>query len=93
MRFFEDVDGHNEPTIWAEWENALEPISHPVLQRCQLKGPVVHLWPHIVRALTAGPTLESARVVIDTLREEIAALTAANRDLNAELTSIRRENA
>ena len=53
--------------------------------------------PHIVRALTASPTLESARVVIDTLNAENKtllaeniALRAANADLNAELTSLRR---
>jgi hypothetical protein len=64
----------------------------PVIRRSDVSGYPHVLWPHIVRALTAGPTLESARVVIDTLREEIAALTAANRDLNAELNGLRRAN-
>jgi hypothetical protein len=43
------------------------------------------------------PTLESARVVVETLRDEntrlleqLRALTAANEDLNAELISLRR---
>ena len=43
------------------------------------------------------PTLESARVVVETLRDEntrlleqVRALTAANEDLNAELISLRR---
>lgn len=43
------------------------------------------------------PTLESARVVVETLRDEntrlleqVGALTAANEDLNAELISLRR---
>lgn len=90
MRFSEAPDGHGEPTIWANLGG--EPI--PVLRLHQI-GP--HVWPHIVRALTAGPTLESARVVVETLRDEnralleqVRALTAANEDLNAELISLRR---
>ncbi len=93
MRFIEDVDGHGEDCIWVE--NGDNPI--PVLLKRQV-GPYV--WPHIVRALTAGPTIESARVVIEALKDEIEALreanselTCANTDLNRELTSLRRAHA
>lgn len=94
MRFFEAPDGHGEPTIWVEYDGR----EHgPVLQRCQIHHVIRHIWPHIVRALTAGPTMESARVVVETLRDEntrlleqVRALTAANEDLNAELISLRR---
>ena len=87
MRFFEDVDGHGEDCIWVE--NGDNPI--PILRRRHVGGAPKVFWPDLVRALTAGPTMESALVVVDVLREEIAELTAANRDLNAELTSLRRE--
>ena len=101
MRFFESPNGHNEPTIWIDWhENpaATRTIIEPILSRCHLPARMrKQVWPHIVRTLTAGPTLESARVVIDTLNDEIRALReanseleSANTDLNGELQDLRR---
>lgn len=87
MRFFEAPDGQGDTAIWLDTQGVHEPI----VCRADLREFASAHWPHIVRALTAGPTMESARVVVDVLREEIAALTAANRDLNDELTSLRRE--
>ena len=91
MRFFEAPDGHNEPTIWLDTDTdtmARAPL--PVISKWELGcEDVRRTWPHIVRALTAGPTLESARVVIDTLREENQALLRANAELNDELNSLR----
>lgn len=95
--FTESLDGWSEPTIW--WG------STPILQRCKLPSFLRdEVWPQLVRTLTAGPTIESARVVIETLQAEVKALReaasewqsccadlhAANEDLNAELTSLRR---
>lgn len=98
MRFFEAPDGHNEPTVFVEWQDIYRNIQTPVIQRCKVDAEVRDMvWPYIVRALTVGPTLESARVVVETLRDEnralleqVRALTAANEDLNAELVSLRR---
>lgn len=91
MRFFEAPDGHDEDCIWVE--NGPGTASAPVecvLRRHDLGFGTLHLWPHIVRALTAGPTLESARVVVDTLHKEVTELRRANDDLNRELTDLRR---
>ena len=87
MRFFEAPDGHNEPTIWVEYDGR----EHgPVLQRCQIHHAIRHTWPTIVRSLMAGPDMETAREVVATLNDENRALLRANAELNAELTSLRR---
>lgn len=87
MRFFEAHEDDAEPTIWVEYDGR----EHgPVLQRCQIHHAIRHTWPHIVRALTAGPTLESARVVVETLHKEVQELRRANDDLNRELRDLRR---
>lgn len=102
MRFFEAPNGYEEPTIWVD----LEGCPDPIFARCDLPWDARKYWPHIVRALTAGPTIESARVVIDVLNAEnreldalsvqqsteIAELRRANDDLNRELTDLRRAN-
>jgi hypothetical protein len=94
VRFFEAPDGHNEPTVFVEWEDIYRQVQTPIIQRCKVDAEVREwAWPHIVRALTAGPTLESARVVIDTLREENQALLRANAELNDELSALRRVGA
>ena len=91
MRFFEALDGYDQPTIWLDTDtDTMARPPQPILQRCNLEPARRDAWPHIVRALTAGPTIESARVVIDVLNDEIKALRRANDDLNAELTSLRR---
>ena len=90
MTFTESLDGWSEPTIW--WG------STPIIQRCKLPSFLRdEVWPQLVLALTAGPTIESARVVIETLNDEIKALrevnselNCANSDLNRELTDLRR---
>ena len=100
MRFFEAIDGHGEPTVFVEWHDSWrnQQTQTPVIQRCKVAAEIRGFaWPHIVRSLTVGPTIESARVVIETLNDEIKALrevnselNCANSDLNRELTDLRR---
>ena len=92
MRLYEAENAWHEPTLWVDTDPPM-----PVLQRCALEADQRQHWPHIVRALTAGPTMETAREVVATLNAENRALLeansdleAANADLNRELTDLRR---
>ena len=92
MRFFEAPDPYDQPTIWVDQDPP-----QPILQRCNLEPDQRDAWPHIVRALMAGPDMETAREVVATLNAENRALLeansdleAANADLNRELTDLRR---